>query len=108
MSSPSETTLERFRTLVRDLRERPGGPSAEEVERAINDVYAAMIALEAVRTRVSRRLRENVGNALDPGGPERLRDYAESLRALDQDVSGLRALLDDLRALPVEPARPAA
>jgi hypothetical protein len=108
MSSPSEIPVERFRTLVRDLRERAGGPSADEVERAINDVYAAMIALEAVRTRVSRRLRESVGKALDPDGPERLRDYAESLRALDHDVRRLRGLLDDLRALPVEPARPAA
>jgi hypothetical protein len=108
MSSPSEIPVERYRTLVRELHERAGGPSSHEVERAINDVYAAMIALEAVRTRVSRRLRESVGRALDPGGPERLRDYAESLRAVDQDVGALRALLDELRALPVEPARPAA
>jgi hypothetical protein len=100
-------SLERFRTLVRELRERAGGPSGADVEQAINDVYAAVIALEAIRTRVSRRLRESVGKALDPGAPERLRDYAESLRALDQDVQALRVVLRELRTLPVEPVRPA-
>ena len=104
MLAPSEIPVERFRTRVRELRERPSGA---DVERAINDVYAAVIALEAVRTRVSRRLRESVGKALEPGGPERLRDYAESLQTLDQDVRALRAVLGELRALPVEPVRPA-
>jgi hypothetical protein len=108
MSAPSEIPVDRFRAHVRELRERAAGPSSDEVERAINDVYAAVVALEAVRTRVSRRLRESVGKALDPGGPERLRDYAESLQTLDQEVRALRAVLSELRALPVEPARPAA
>ena len=108
MSSPSEIPVDRFRTHARELRERAGGPSGDEVERAINEVYAAVIPLEAVRMRVSRRLRQSLGKALDPGGPERLRDYAASLRTLDQDVRALRAVLGELRALPVEPARPLA
>jgi hypothetical protein len=108
MTSPSEISVDRFRTHMRELRERAGGPSGAEVERAINEVYAAVLALEAVRTRVSRRLRENLDKALDPGGPERLRDYAETLHTLDEDMRALRAVLGELRALPVEPARPAA
>jgi hypothetical protein len=106
MSSPSEISADHFRTRARELRERAGGPSGAEVERAMNEVYAAVITLEAVRTRVSRRLRENLGKALDPGGPERLRDYADSLHTLDRDVRALRVVLGELRALPIEPARP--
>jgi hypothetical protein len=108
MSSLSEIPVDRLRARARELRERAGGPSGAEVERAINEVYAAVIALEAVRTRVSRRLREGLGQALDPGGPERLRDYADSLHTLDEDVRALRVVLGELRALPVEPARPLA
>lgn len=106
MSSPSDLSLETFRARLRDLRERGDRASGVDVERAINDVFAAVVSLEAVRARVSRRLQENVGNALDPGGPERLRDYAESLAALDQDVGALRSVLHELRALPVEPVGP--
>jgi hypothetical protein len=108
IASPPEITVEHFRTRVWELRQRADGPSGADVEQAINDVYAAVIALEAVRTRVSRRLQESVGKALDPGGPERLRDYAESLRALDADIGALRVVLGELRSLPVEPVRPVA
>lgn len=106
MSSPPDLSLETFRTRLRELRERGNRASSLEVERAINDVFAAVIGLEAVRTRVSRRLQESVGRAMDPGAPERLRDYGESLAALEQDVEALRSVLDELRALPVEPVAP--
>ena len=77
-----------------------------QVERALNDVYAAVIALEATRTRARRQLDRAMAEALHPGGAERLGEQALTVRRLDRDIESLRAVLADLRALPVEPAEP--
>jgi hypothetical protein len=105
MSAPSN--LEHHRARARELWGRPGGPTGVEVEGALNDVYAALIALEAMRTRARRRLEDSLAGALDPGGGERLRDDALTVRRLDRDIESLRGVLADLRALPVAPAGPA-
>ena len=67
MPSPSATSLDRLRAQAQALRERPGGASGGDVERALNDVYAEVIALEATRTRLRRRQLEHMADVLAPG-----------------------------------------
>jgi hypothetical protein len=107
MSPLSHPSLDQHQARMRELRGRPGGPTGSEVEGALNDVYAAVIALEALRTRARRELEAATARALEPAGGERLRDHALTVRRLDADIESLRGVLADLRALPVEPAIPA-
>jgi hypothetical protein len=104
MSPSSTPSLDQHQARARELRDRPGGPTGGEVERALNDVYAAVLALEALRTRARRELEAATARALEPDGGERLRDHALTVRRLDQDIGTLRGVLAALRALPVEPA----
>jgi len=107
MPSPSATSLDRLRAQAQALRERPGGASGGEVERALNDVYAEVIALEATRTRLRRRQLEHMADVLAPGGAERLREDVLALRGLDSAIAALREVLDELRSLPVQLPPPA-
>ena len=77
-----------------------------QVERALNDVYAEVIALEARRTRARRKLERAMAEALHPGGAARLGEQAVTVRQLDREIESLRAVLADLRALPVDPTGP--
>jgi hypothetical protein len=100
---PSSTnSLDRFRAQARALRERPGSVSGGEVEQALNDVYAEVIALEATRTRLRRRQQEHMADVLAADGGERLREDVLAIRALDAAIAALREVLGELRALPVE------
>jgi hypothetical protein len=93
--------LDRLRAHARELRERPGGPSGGEVERALNDVYAEVIGLEVTRTRVRRRMLQHLVD-----DPDAAHEDALALEGLDTAIGALRAVLADLRALPVPPAQP--
>jgi hypothetical protein len=86
--------LDRLRARARELRATPGGPSGRAVERALNDVYAEVIALEVTRTRLRRRVD-------DPAGADSGRDAA-TLRRLDDAIAELRAVLAELRTLPLD------
>lgn len=101
MPSVPVIPLDRLRAHARELRERPGGPSGREVERALNDVYAEVIGLEVTRTRTRRRMLANLVDA-----PEAAHEDAIALEGLDTAISALRAVLAELRALPVPPTRP--
>ena len=107
MPSPSATSLDRLRAQAQALRERPGGASGGDVERALNDVYAEVIALEATRTRLRRRQLEHMGDVLAPGGSERVTEDVVALRGLDSAIAALRQVLDELRSLPVQLPAPA-
>ena len=102
MPSPSATSLDRLRAQAQALRERPGGASGGDVERALNDVYAEVIALEATRTRLRRRQLEHMADVLAPGGSERVTEDVVALRDLDDAIAALRQVLDELRSLPVQ------
>ena len=102
MPPSSATSLDRFRTRTQALRERPGGASGGEVERALNDVYAEVIALEATRTRLRRRQLEHMADVLAPGGSERVTEDVVALGGLDDAIAALRQVLDELRSLPVQ------
>jgi hypothetical protein len=106
MSSSPHPSVQPHLARVRELGERAGGPTGDEVEGALNDVYAAVIALEVTRTRARRQLDRAMAEALHPGGAERLGEQALTVRRLDRDIESLRTVLADLRALPVEPAGP--
>jgi hypothetical protein len=95
--------LDRLRARARELRERPGGPSGGEVERALNDVYAEVIGLEVTRTRIRRRMLEHLVD-----DPEAAHEDGLALEGLDTAIGALRAVLAELRALPVPPVQPGA
>jgi hypothetical protein len=71
------------------------------VERALNDVYAEVIGLEVTRTRVRRRMLQHLVD-----DPDAAHEDALALEGLDAAIGALRAVLADLRALPVPPAQP--
>ena len=99
--SASATTLDRFRAQLRDLQERPEGPSGRDVERMLNDVYAEVIGLEVIRTRTRRRLLAHLADDAHAAHED-----AVELDGLDAAIDALRAMLADLRALPVGPSPP--
>jgi hypothetical protein len=73
-------------------------PAAAELERALADGYACLLALEADRAPIARRSAElfGSGNAVRSAARE-LRSLNALLLARDLDMLRLRSLLEELR-----------
>ena len=84
--------------LLRMPENGAGAPGLDAIESTLTDGYAEVLALEAERSRIERRLGEV---ARDASGEENLREFAqlaESLEAADKELERLRSLLRDLQA----------
>jgi hypothetical protein len=77
----------------------PGAPTLAAIEHTLTAGYAEALALEAERWRTERRVGEAAALLGDgeSGRADELAGLGRTLSAMDRELSGLRALLDELR-----------
>ena len=88
-----------IRQLLASPATGPGAPTLAAIEHTLTAGYAEALALEAERWRVERRVGE-VAALLGDGDAARADELAglgRRLSARDRELTGLRALLDELR-----------
>jgi hypothetical protein len=89
-----------IRHLLDSPRTGPGAPSLATIEHTLTAGYAGALALEAERRRLERRVAElasllGAGAAADA---DELGALGRRLSATRSELTGLRALLDELRS----------
>ena len=95
---------------IRNLLEQgadPSLPMLTELEHTLTDGYAEALRLEGERLRLARRIGELAHGVDGREQANELRDLAERLRGVDENLSSLRELLQLLQRR-VEAARAAA
>jgi hypothetical protein len=102
----SRDLADRIRSLL-ELGADPSVPMLTEMEHTLTDGYAEALRLEGERLRLERRIGELAHGVNGQREADELRDLAQQLRGADEDLSGLRDLLQLLQRR-VEVARAAA
>jgi hypothetical protein len=89
-----------IRHLLDSPKTGPGAPSVAAIEHTLTAGYAEALALEAECWRLERRVTEaaaRLGHG-EPTHEDELAGLGRRLSATSRELSGLRELLDELRA----------
>ena len=94
--------LDEIAELLRMPENGAGAPSLASIESTLTDGYAEVLALEAERSRIERRLGEVVRDAGEVSAHSmaaELAELSERLETADGELARLRSLLSNLQGV---------
>jgi len=89
--------LDRIRLLLEQDAANPSVPILTELENTLTDGYAVALELEGERLRLVRQLGDLAHTVAGPDQADELRALAQRLHEIDQELAGLREVLQELQ-----------